>query len=155
MSPTAAPDRSVRPKTAPKTASKAGRNGVCLPVGNHAGNTGGKKGRSGRKPASWGLFIETLRESHIGFRRSIEQIANDPDNRNFGHVLKLVRDYDPDAPERKIRIEGSVVLGIVAMPMVERPLPPADVIARAEHGEVVQPIHPPAPLARLRAMAGG
>lgn len=36
-------------KTAKKTAKPSPRSGVALPVGNHPGNTGGKKGRSGRK----------------------------------------------------------------------------------------------------------
>ena len=36
-------------KTAKKTAKPSPRSGVALPVGNHLGNTGGKKGRSGRK----------------------------------------------------------------------------------------------------------
>lgn len=37
-------------KTATKTATASPRSGVRLPVGAHPGNTGGKKGRSGRKP---------------------------------------------------------------------------------------------------------
>jgi len=37
-------------KTATKTAKPSPRNGNVLPLGNHPGNTGGKKGRSGRKP---------------------------------------------------------------------------------------------------------
>ncbi len=35
-------------KTANKTARASPRSGVALPLGAHAGNTGGKKGRSGR-----------------------------------------------------------------------------------------------------------
>lgn len=38
------------PKTATKYAKPSPRNGNQLPLGNHPGNTGGKKGRSGRKP---------------------------------------------------------------------------------------------------------
>ena len=44
------------PQTAiqtPKLAPPSPRNGNRLPLGNHPGNTGGKKGRSGSKPAIW------------------------------------------------------------------------------------------------------
>lgn len=38
----------VEEKTAKKTAKPSPRSGVAFPLGAHAGNTGGKKGRSGR-----------------------------------------------------------------------------------------------------------
>jgi hypothetical protein len=37
-------------KKSAKTQKPSGRNGNVLPAGNHPGNTGGKKGRSGRLP---------------------------------------------------------------------------------------------------------
>lgn len=57
-------------KTAKKTATGAGklarpspRNGVQLPVGAHPGNTGGKAGRSGRKPDAFREALADIRDA--------------------------------------------------------------------------------------------
>lgn len=49
--------------------------------------------------------------------------------------------------------EVNVILGVIAMPMVQAPVPPSDVLARAEGAQVVTR-RPPAALERLRAIAG-
>lgn len=51
--------RKVEKKTAKKTA-KSPRNGQEIPLGNHPGNTGGKKGRSGRKPMAFKLLAHDI-----------------------------------------------------------------------------------------------
>lgn len=43
-----------------KTAKPSGRNGNVLPVGAHPGNTGGKSGRSGRKPDEFKAICRAL-----------------------------------------------------------------------------------------------
>lgn len=53
---------SVKTKTAKKTA-KSPRNGQEIPLGNHPGNTGGKKGRSGRRPYAFVLFAQKVLSS--------------------------------------------------------------------------------------------
>jgi hypothetical protein len=61
----------ARRKTAKKTAKKASakhakpspRNGVSLPVGAHPGNTGGKAGRSGRKPDEFKEALAAVRDT--------------------------------------------------------------------------------------------
>lgn len=51
-------------KTATKTAKPSGRNGNVLPVGAHPGNTGGKPGRSGRRPFAITLAAQELVDKH-------------------------------------------------------------------------------------------
>ena len=52
-------------KTAIKTAKPSGRNGNVLPVGNHPGNTGGKKGRSGPKTIDFLATCNTLADTLV------------------------------------------------------------------------------------------
>ena len=49
-------------KTANKFAKPSPRNGNALPVGAHEGNTGGKKGRSGRKTNEFRAAAVALRD---------------------------------------------------------------------------------------------
>lgn len=50
-------------KTAKKTA-RSPRNGAEIPLGAHPGNTGGKKGRSGRRPDVIAQLARTLLDKH-------------------------------------------------------------------------------------------
>lgn len=147
MSPTAAA-RSPGPKTATKTAPAPKHGGFRLPLGNHPGNTGGKKGRSGRPPVKkFAEFLAELRDDPEGLRKTLEVVAQSPESRNLGHVLKLVRDYDPDAPERKLAVSVEV-MGVIAMPIVTAPAPPSSPMETAQR--VFRPV---ARGAKLQALA--
>jgi hypothetical protein len=60
--------------THPKTAKPSPRSGVRLPLGAHPGNTGGKKGRSGRRPQNVVLRAATIVERRI---HVLDDIAKD------------------------------------------------------------------------------
>lgn len=108
---------------APKTSKRAvsPRSGASIPVGGKVGNSGGTKGHSGRRPQKWGDFIAELRESDEKFRAALRAAAHDHESKSFGHVLKLVREYDPEAPERKISVQANTTMTL----RVEYAQPPA------------------------------
>jgi hypothetical protein len=94
------------PKTANKTARPSPRSGVALPVGNHPGNTGGKKGRSGRKPEAFTQFLTRLRESPE-LAASLMTAVSNPESRAFSSALKVLTDYDEDKPAKRKEVTGS------------------------------------------------
>jgi hypothetical protein len=98
-------------KTAIKTAKPSPRNGNALPLGNHPGNTGGKKGRSGRKPNAFKNFLAQLRADPLA-RTAFETAARDATNRNFSSAWKLMADYDDEKPAEKHAIVGPVVVHV-------------------------------------------
>lgn len=58
-------------KTAPKTARRPANGGPALPLGNHPGNTGGKPGRSGRRPSA----VAELAQNMVDQYRLVEVVA--------------------------------------------------------------------------------
>lgn len=99
-------------KTARKTA-RSPRNGAEIPLGAHPGNTGGKKGRSGRKPSTFAGFIRTL-HANEDVRDALERAASDESSRGFGVVAKLMAEYDPERPAPpKQEIAGELIVRVV------------------------------------------
>lgn len=94
---------SAAAKTANKTA-RSPRNGAEIPLGAHPGNTGGKKGRSGRPKAKFKAFLAKLRDDPE-FQQAIEDAATDPSSRGFSAALKLVTDYDDEKPAQRVQID--------------------------------------------------
>jgi hypothetical protein len=94
-------------KTPIKFAKPSGRNGNRLPLGAHPGNTGGKKGRSGRKPNAFKNFLAQLRGDPLA-RTAFETAARDATSRNWAAAWKLLADYDDDKPAEKHTIVGPV-----------------------------------------------
>lgn len=94
-------------KTAIKTAPPSPRSGHRLPVGNHPGNTGGKKGRSGRKPEAFTRLLARLRQSPE-LAQSLENAIKDHECRAFPSALKVLTDYDTEKPAEKRQIVGPV-----------------------------------------------
>lgn len=78
-----------------------------MPVGAHPGNTGGKKGRSGRKPNAFKNFLAELRADPLA-RVAFETAARDSGNRNFAAAWKLMADYDDEKPAEKRQIVGPI-----------------------------------------------
>lgn len=99
-------------KTAAKTAVSP-RNGAVIPLGAHPGNTGGKKGRSGRKPSTFAGFVRSLHAKE-DVRTAIENAAADETSKGFAPVLKLMAEYDPERPAPpKQELTGELVVRVV------------------------------------------
>lgn len=95
------------PKTATKYAKPSPRSGVSLPLGAHPGNTGGKKGRSGRRPEAFKDFLARLRQSP-GLHLALERAAQDETCQGFKSALKVLSDYDDDKPAEKKVLSGKL-----------------------------------------------
>lgn len=94
-------------KTASKSAKPSPRSGVRLPLGAHPGNTGGKKGRSGRRPEAFKNFLAKLRRDPR-LHASLEQAIANPESRGFSSALKLLTEYDDDKPVEKKELSGKL-----------------------------------------------
>lgn len=97
-------------KTANKTATVnkttvSPKGGALLPLGAHPGNTGGKKGRSGRPPNAFKDFLAAMR-IHPKVRKAFQSALSDEESRGFGNALKVLTDYDPDKPAGKQEVTG-------------------------------------------------
>src|SRR3954471_5277074 len=64
-------------------------NGAEILAGNHAKNTGGKKGRSGRWPKEFSAFLTSLREDP-DTQQAIIAAVQDPNSRGFAAVLRAL-----------------------------------------------------------------
>lgn len=80
---------------------------MSLPVGNHPGNTGGKKGRSGRKPDAFKNFLAKLRQDPTALA-ALKAAASDSESRAFGSAWKLISEYDENKPAEKRQIVGPI-----------------------------------------------
>lgn len=98
---------SAHTKTATKTARPSPRSGVRLPLGAHPGNTGGKKGRSGRKPEAFTNFLARLRQDPR-LHQAIEAAAMDATSAGFKSALKVLTDYDDAKPAEKRELSGKL-----------------------------------------------
>lgn len=98
---------SAHTKTATKTAAPSPKNGNRLPLGAHPGNTGGKKGRSGRKPEAFTNFLARLRQDPR-LHDAIEKAAMDASNPGFKSALKVLTDYDDAKPAEKRELSGKL-----------------------------------------------
>ena len=96
--------------SAKKTAEKTARSkpspltGQTLPLGAHPKNTGGKKGRSGRKPFLWKehcrdvLIDKTVREHMLVAART-------PKLPGYAPLIKMLASYAEGLPEQTIILE--------------------------------------------------
>lgn len=75
-----------RPKTGKKTATSP-RSGATIPTGAHPGNTGGKKGRSGRKPEAFRALCRALVSSQAVLDAARSVLSN-PDHPAWTGALK-------------------------------------------------------------------
>lgn len=117
-------------KTAKKTAKPSGRNGNVLPVGNHPGNTGGKKGRSGRKPFAFRVLARSILQSPK-VQKELREAAQDRTTPGYGTVLRMLRD-SAEGKEGMVSLEAVSryleQLGLV----IAKHIKEADVLARIE-----------------------
>jgi len=88
----------ARPKTAAKTAVSP-VTGASIPLGAHPGNTGGKKGRSGRKPAEWTAFCnDTARDPKFQAAVKAAALAGD-----MG-AARMIAEYAAGKPTQKLDV---------------------------------------------------
>lgn len=80
-----------------KTAPPSPLNGVSLPVGAHPGNTGGKRGRSGRTPNAFKRFLAELRQNP-DVQRQLELTLKDRNSKHYAAALRVLVEYDDDLP---------------------------------------------------------
>lgn len=85
-------------KTAKKTA-KSGRNGQEIPLGNHPGNTGGKKGRSGRRPEKYRQWCAEAVNSKKA-RDAVEAVLSDPEHPQFSKLHAYVGQQGHGTPSQ-------------------------------------------------------
>lgn len=104
--------RAAKKKTAKKTGKAGGakvavspRNGAQMPTGAHPGNTGGKKGRSGRPTAAFKNAIQMVRDDPK-LIKAIELAAFNPESKGFSSALKVITDYDPEKPAQRIMVDS-------------------------------------------------
>lgn len=148
MSPTASA-RSPGPKTAGKTGKPSPLSGHALPVGAHPGNTGGKKGRSGRKPLEFKQMCRALASSR-DVETTAKTILASVDHPQWASTFKALAAYGYGVPKQHVKVDGKMaVMGVIAMPMIQTPIPPASLeIASAQSKQAT-----PDKGARLRALA--
>ncbi len=79
-------------KTATKTATPSPRSGKALPVGAHPGNTGGKKGRSGRRPDEFKEFMRRL-VSRKDVCASLAKVLKNPAHPHFAQAFKMAAEF--------------------------------------------------------------
>jgi hypothetical protein len=95
-------------KTAIKTAKPSPRSGVALPLGAHPGNTGGKKGRSGRPPNWLKDFCDDML-ADPKCQSAVRTILRNPDHSAFATMWKAAGDRAHGKPDQKVDINVNVV----------------------------------------------
>lgn len=84
-------------KTAGKTGTPSPLTGYALPVGAHPGNTGGKKGRSGRPPQPFKKFLAELRQNPK-VQGELARTLKDRNAKHYAAALRVLVDYDDELP---------------------------------------------------------
>ena len=87
------------PKNRDKTAISP-LNGAQIPLGAHPGNTGGKRGRSGRPSNGLKAFLSELR-TKPEVHDAIEAAATDAGSTNFRAALTIMSQYDDEKPAER------------------------------------------------------
>jgi hypothetical protein len=94
-------------KTAVKTAVSP-LSGGRIPLGAHPGNTGGKKGRSGRRPDWLKTFCDNLLASPK-CKAQVKAILADKDHPAFATMWKAAGDRAHGKPDQKVDVNVNVV----------------------------------------------
>lgn len=95
-------------KTAMRTAKPSPRNGNRLPLGNHPGNTGGKPGRSGRRPSEVTAMCQRLVHDHNLLETVVLAIAQDPNASRSERIAatRLLLEYGEGKPVMRQELSG-------------------------------------------------
>jgi hypothetical protein len=87
--------------------------GVALPVGAHPQNTGGKKGRSGRKPDAFKALCREL-VSAPATLEAAGAILADPQHPGWAPVFRALAAYGYGAPTQSVTVSGGVDMTVIA-----------------------------------------
>ena len=85
-------------KTAAKTATSPLSGGV-IPLGAHPGNTGGKKGRSGRKPLAWKALCRDIL-SDPATQETLRSAATAPAMPGYASLIRMLAEHGEGVPEQ-------------------------------------------------------
>lgn len=105
-------------KTAQKYAPRPPRGGAQLPLGNHPANTGGKPGRSGRKPDEFKALCAALASGDMTIAQ-VEAILGDAKHPAFVAALKWATENGYGKPKETVEQTGAVE---VLVRFIEEPL---------------------------------
>ena len=92
-------------KTAMKTAKPSPRSGVALPAGAHPGNTGGKPGRSGRRPDEFKAMMRRL-VNRKDVAAAFRSILLNPEHPEFLRAFKLAAEIGYGRPTLLAEVQG-------------------------------------------------
>lgn len=95
---------SASKKTAIKTV-RSPRSGAEIPVGAHAKNTGGKKGRSGRKPDAWKSRLREIVSSDVVLDE-LEQVLADSRHPAYVGAIKYATEHGFGKATETVEISG-------------------------------------------------
>lgn len=105
---TPAPD--VRTGTGAKEV-RSPRNGAVMIAGGHPGNTGGKKGRSGRKPRLFKEFCKKVIESPKIQNRILGHLTSPATKASeFTSLINTLASYVEEKPRQTLKHEGGMTL---------------------------------------------
>lgn len=117
------------------------RSGARVRVVRNHGNSGGKKGRSGRLPKPLSDFLCALR-TDPRFQRTLRRIAYNANSKNLSQLLKLLARYDTDAPGTRVAVDLAVS-GVIVLPAMNVPTTPGPgetVIAWSDSASIDRPM---------------
>jgi hypothetical protein len=80
-------------------------NGAETPTGAHPGNTGGKKGRSGRKPDAFKAFMRSL-VSHDDVADALRTVLANPGHPGFVSAFKMAAEFGYGRASQAVQLTG-------------------------------------------------
>ena len=83
--------------------------GKQLPAGAHAGNSGGKPGRSGRKPAEYRQFLQDVLSSDKA-REALRLVLEDKNHPAFASLLGKIIAHAHGLPTQTVEIGSRVLI---------------------------------------------
>lgn len=92
-----------------KKTAKSPRNGAEIPLGAHPKNTGGKKGRSGRKPDWLKKFCDDLLADPTS-KKQVKEILQDKNHPAFAAMWSRVADRAHGKPGQSVTLEAGATL---------------------------------------------
>src|SRR5580704_8845020 len=103
-------------KTAIKTA-KSPRSGSEIPLGAHPGNTGGKKGRSGRKPIAFVQECSRIADEQVLPKVEALLTASDPSTAEWRWAAEYISKYSksPAPTCQTVEHEGETRHGVIIL----------------------------------------
>lgn len=102
----------AKEKTGKKTGKRtmvSPRSGAEVPTGAHARNTGGKKGRSGRKPDAFKQFLRDVLDSPEA-REALERVLQSDKHTAYASVLGKIISHAHGLPTQQVEVTSKLLL---------------------------------------------